>query len=150
MIVVVFRSLMIRFLFFCSLLSPHIYLFSFSFCVLSFFLFLFRWHGDRSPSTKFFLMFTEHLVVDESWYLPGTLYSRTLDAWLAAMDAAKAKLVAVFANHGYDNPKYEFQKWRMFYIMSSVSFGFNGGNEWMVRACAILSLDAVLISFFVI
>jgi hypothetical protein len=85
-----------------------------------------------SPSTKFFLLFTEHLVVDESWYFPGTLYARTLDAWLASMHSAKEKLTGVFAKHGYKSPAYEFQKWRMFYLMSSVSFGFNGGNEWMV------------------
>jgi len=88
--------------------------------------------GGTIPSTKFFLLFTEHLVVDESWYLPGTLYARTLDAWLEAMHAAKAQLTRVFEKNGYKNPAYEFQKWRMFYLMSSVSFGFNGGNEWMV------------------
>ena len=88
--------------------------------------------GGTIPSTKLFMFFTEHLVVEDAWYLPGTLYARTLDAWLHAMEAAKGKITAVFARHGYKRPAYEYQKWRMFYLMSSVSFGFNGGNEWMV------------------
>lgn len=88
--------------------------------------------GGTIPSTKLFLFFSEHLAVDECWFLPGTLYARTLDAWLAQMHTAQATLTRVFAKHGYANPSYEFQKWRMFYLMSSVSFGFNGGNEWMV------------------
>eukprot|EP00614_Pseudopedinella_elastica_P000282 CAMPEP_0172602146 /NCGR_PEP_ID=MMETSP1068-20121228/22361_1 /TAXON_ID=35684 /ORGANISM="Pseudopedinella elastica, Strain CCMP716" /LENGTH=363 /DNA_ID=CAMNT_0013403425 /DNA_START=15 /DNA_END=1106 /DNA_ORIENTATION=- len=88
--------------------------------------------GGTIPSTKLFLFFTEHLVVDESWYLSGSLYARTLDAWLSAMHASRRKIKQVFAANGYKSPTYEFQKWRMFYLMSSVSFGFNGGNEWMV------------------
>lgn len=88
--------------------------------------------GGTIPSTKLFLFFTEHLVCDDAWYLPGTLYARTLDAWLANMHAAKGALTKVFRDNGYANPGYEFQKWRMFYIMSSVSFGYGSGNEWMV------------------
>jgi cyclopropane-fatty-acyl-phospholipid synthase len=88
--------------------------------------------GGTIPSTKLFLFFSDHLVVDDCWFLSGTEYARTLDAWLAQMHNARARLTAVFKAHKYASPRYEFQKWRMFYIMSSVSFGFNGGNEWMV------------------
>jgi hypothetical protein len=48
------------------------------------------------------------------------------------MYANQSALTDVFKKNGYKNPAYEFQKWRMFYIMSSESFGYNGGNEWMV------------------
>ena len=58
------------------------------------------------------MFFTEHLVVDKAWYLKGSLYSRTLDAWLTNMHANKAKLTAIFAKHGYKSPSYEFQKVR--------------------------------------
>jgi cyclopropane-fatty-acyl-phospholipid synthase len=88
--------------------------------------------GGTIPSTKLFMFFTEHLVVDESWYIRGTEYSRTLDAWLANLHSNRRALMHVFQKNGYVSPAREIQKWRMFYIMSSVSFGFNKGKEWMV------------------
>ena len=88
--------------------------------------------GGTIPSTKLFMFFTKHLVVDDTWYIRGSEYSKTLDAWLNNLHKNRLALKNIFRENGYASPSYELEKWRMFYIMSSVSFGFNKGKEWMV------------------
>ena len=88
--------------------------------------------GGTIPSTKLFMFFTKHLVVDDTWYIRGSEYSKTLDAWLNNLHKNRLALENIFRKNGYASPSYELEKWRMFYIMSSVSFGFNKGKEWMV------------------
>ena len=68
--------------------------------------------------------------MDDVWYLPGTLYSRTLDAWLHAMHGNRQALTSVFAKNGYKNPNYEFQK--VSYI--SVLFKVFPGVEAVTQA----------------
>lgn len=100
--------------------------------------------GGTIPSTKLFLHFNRDLVVDWSKVVNGREYSRTLDAWLYQMYAAKDEVLKIFRDsykeEGLDNKnnnktmsaEYMYEKWRMFYIMSSEAFGLNGGQEWMV------------------
>ena len=72
------------------------------------------------------------MKIKDTWYLHGTEYGKTLDAWLDEMHKKKDEVISIFRKTGYKDPNLEFQKWRMFYLMSSESFSFNQGNEWMV------------------
>ena len=88
--------------------------------------------GGTIPSTKLFQFFNDHSKIKDTWYLHGTEYGKTLDAWLDEMHKKKDEVISIFKKSGYNDPHLEFQKWRMFYLMSSESFSFNQGNEWMV------------------
>jgi len=88
--------------------------------------------GGTIPSTKLFMFFNDHLAIDDTWYVSGRQYSKTLDSWLHQMTKKRSEVENIFRKAGYKNPELEFQKWRMFYLMSSVSFSFNKGNDWMV------------------
>ena len=88
--------------------------------------------GGTIPSTKLFHFFNEHLKVEDEWYIRGTEYGKTLDAWLGELEQKKTTALAIFDKTGYAKPTLEFQKWRMFYLMCSESFSYNDGSEWMV------------------
>eukprot|EP00667_Euglena_gracilis_P013194 EG_transcript_13602 len=88
--------------------------------------------GGVIPSTKLFYYFTRDLVVERQWVLKGTEYTRTLDAWLNRLYCVRRQVTAALAADGCPNVGYEFQKWRMFYLMCSESFALNRGQEWMV------------------
>ena len=88
--------------------------------------------GGTIPSTKLFHFFNEHLKVEDEWYIRGTEYGKTLDAWVDELERKKTTALAIFDKTGYAKPTLEFQKWRMFYLMCSESFSYNDGSEWMV------------------
>jgi len=88
--------------------------------------------GGTIPSTKLFQFFNEHLRVADTWYLRGTDYGKTLDAWLDELHVKKDEAMSIFKKNGYEDPSLEYEKWRMFYLMSSASFRFNAGRDWMV------------------
>lgn len=88
--------------------------------------------GGTIPSTKLFHFFNDHLRIRDTWYLRGTEYAKTLDAWLHELHTKKESAIEIFRQRGYSQPCVEFQKWRMFYLMSRESFNYNDGQEWMV------------------
>lgn len=88
--------------------------------------------GGTIPSTKFFSFFNDDLNIEDQWYLPGTEYAITLDAWLEKLKKEKHACLEIFRKNGYANPTLEYEKWRMFYMFCSESFGYNQGREWMV------------------
>ena len=88
--------------------------------------------GGTIPSTKLFHFFNDHLRILDTWYIKGTEYSKTLDAWLDELKTKKKCAMEVFRQNGYSQPHVEFEKWRMFYLMCSESFNYNNGGEWMV------------------
>jgi len=96
--------------------------------------------GGSIISTGFFLRFNRDLVVEYSKVIPGTEYSKSLDAWLHRVEGNRKAILEIFkegyadmADKGREwSPWYMYQKWRMFYIMCSEAFGLNRGQEWMV------------------
>jgi cyclopropane-fatty-acyl-phospholipid synthase len=81
--------------------------------------------GGTIPRVDLFSRFNKHLKVYDTKTINGKEYSKTLDAWLQRM---------------YENPKipsilrsnYEFQKWRLFYLLCSESFRYNNGEDYLV------------------
>ena len=88
--------------------------------------------GGTIPSTKLFQFFNDHLIIKDTWYLRGTEYGKTLNAWLHELHRKKKTAISIFKESGYQDPNLEFEKWRMFYLMCSESFSYNNGRDWMV------------------
>jgi len=82
-----------------------------------------------------------HLEVHQQWRVNGLHYSRTLEAWLQAMDDRRERLMPMFlATYGSDARRW-FARWRMFFMACSELFRYRGGEEWFVthallRPCA--------------
>jgi cyclopropane-fatty-acyl-phospholipid synthase len=88
--------------------------------------------GGLMPSDSLLLYFQRHVEVQDHWFLDGTHYQKTADAWLAKMDANRERVLAIFADHyGADAGKM-FAMWRLFFLTMAESFGFRRGQEWGV------------------
>ncbi|CAL1536623.1 unnamed protein product [Lymnaea stagnalis] len=88
--------------------------------------------GGTMPSSDLFLFFQNDINLVDWWVVNGTHYSKTLEAWLAKMDASKEKVEEIFAKaYGKDAPQQTFN-WRLFFIFCSEVFGYKGGNEWHI------------------
>lgn len=88
--------------------------------------------GGTMPSRDLFEYFLPpDLKQSTVWDINGGQYSRTLEAWLAKLDAnAKECLRAL--EGGPTSASVALQRWRMFLLFCSEVFGYGDGNEWMV------------------
>ena len=89
--------------------------------------------AGRMPSHELILRFQRDLQVTESWALPGTHYARTLDAWLARLDAHPGRARELLAGAvGHGRAGRALATWRLFLLSTSEMWGWRGGEEWMV------------------
>jgi cyclopropane-fatty-acyl-phospholipid synthase len=66
--------------------------------------------------------------VAQSWWVPGTHYERTLNAWLGLLDARRDEVTAILTPvYGPETAKW-VQRWRMFFMASAEFFGYDGGS----------------------
>ncbi len=73
-----------------------------------------------------------YFSLDRNWWIDGTHYRRTLDAWLESLDAHADEVRAVLAPvYGPDTDEW-LQRWRMFFMACSRMFGHDHGREWGV------------------
>ncbi|KAJ3799516.1 S-adenosyl-L-methionine-dependent methyltransferase [Lentinula aff. detonsa] len=92
--------------------------------------------GGTMPSHDLLLYFQDDLTLVQSWYLSGTHYSKTLEAWLKLQDqngeTGLLELQADAKAKGQDPTEgvKAFYRFRVFYMASSELFNFNGGQEW--------------------
>lgn len=105
------------------------------------------------PAVDTFLLCQRHLRLEDYWQTNGRHYSRTLDQWLARMDANLQVIRELFrTTYGAGNENMWIFRWRMFFIASSgpwsqlsnlstkshavllptESFGYNDGEEWFI------------------
>ncbi len=88
--------------------------------------------GGIMPSEDLASHYDEHLQIEHQWRVNGIHYSRTLEAWLDAMDSNRERLIPVFrATYGDDAGRW-FARWRMFFMACSELFRYRGGDEWFV------------------
>ena len=88
--------------------------------------------GGIMPSDDLPGRYNKHLEVESRWCVNGIHYSRTLEAWLEKMDAARDSLMPVFrATYGAEAERW-FSRWRMFFMACSELFRYRGGEEWWV------------------
>jgi len=89
--------------------------------------------GGMMPSDDLLLFFDRDLRVVEHWAELGTHYQNTSEAWLANMDANRARLMPLFArSYGRENAKKWWSRWRIFFMACAELWGYRDGKEWLV------------------
>ncbi|MGH8777634.1 SAM-dependent methyltransferase [Paraburkholderia sp.] len=89
--------------------------------------------GGTMPSEALLLHFQTHLHATHHWWVSGTHYARTANHWLAALDAARDRVLPLFAaTYGERDAAIWLQRWRMFYMAVAELFGYAQGREWGV------------------
>jgi cyclopropane-fatty-acyl-phospholipid synthase len=100
--------------------------------------------GGIMPSADLPHLWDEHLEVESQWKVDGTHYTRTLEAWLDRMDAARDALLTIFGStYGVEAERW-FARWRMFFMACSELFGYRGGSEWWVAHTVLRPISAAL------
>jgi cyclopropane-fatty-acyl-phospholipid synthase len=89
--------------------------------------------GGMMPSDDLPLQFQEHLRFARRWRWHGSHYARTLNAWLANMDANRDQVWPILeATYGKADAKIWWMRWRVFFMACAELFDYNNGNEWWV------------------
>jgi cyclopropane-fatty-acyl-phospholipid synthase len=89
--------------------------------------------GGQMPSWDLLPAFDRDLVVLERWRVNGLEYARTLEAWLARMDADRAAIDRILGRaYGAANVRRWRMRWRVFFMACAELFAFHGGEEWFV------------------
>lgn len=87
--------------------------------------------GGMMPSDDLPMFFDRNVRVTEHWRCLGTHYQKTAEAWLANMDANRAKLKPLLAKI-YGKEKKWWSRWRIFFMACAELWGFRDGREWLV------------------
>jgi cyclopropane-fatty-acyl-phospholipid synthase len=89
--------------------------------------------GGVMPSEDLLPRFQRDLALDAHWRVSGLDYARTLEAWLARLDANRREALAVLAGvHGRAEAPRALRRWRMFLMACSELFGWDEGRAWCV------------------
>ena len=86
------------------------------------------------PSHDLMLRFQDDLVVREQWAVGGEHYARTLQAWLARLDASTDEALSVLRASGRSEREARrlVATWRLFLLSTDEIWGYRGGDRWMV------------------
>jgi len=90
--------------------------------------------GGLMPSHELIARFQEHLLLEDSWALPGDHYARTLDAWLERLEGNRERALAALAADGLSRgeARAALARWRLFLLGARETWGWRGGNHWLV------------------
>ncbi len=86
--------------------------------------------GGTMPSFDLFDQFRGDLRVERRWWIDGTHYARTAEAWLANLDAAASSLPKLLEN-GISGDR-ALQRWRLFLLACAEMFAWDDGSQWGV------------------
>jgi len=89
--------------------------------------------GGTMPSHDLLLYFQNDLKLQKKWAVNGTHYSKTLEAWLERFDIRIHEIWPILEKtYGKENAAKWYVNWRMFFLICSETFSYNGGNDWNV------------------
>jgi len=89
--------------------------------------------GGIMPSDELPLHFQDQLQFLERWRWDGRHYERTLNTWLARMDAARPRVWPILEQtYGAAQAATWWVRWRLFFMASAELFGYRHGQEWWV------------------
>ena len=89
--------------------------------------------GGVMPSERLLEDCATGFTVAGRWWVDGTHYERTSNAWLVRQDAAEGGLRAVLAEAaGVHEASRALERWRVFHMACAELFGLHGGRDWGV------------------
>ncbi len=89
--------------------------------------------GGTMPSDDLLLHEQRDLGVIDHWWLDGTHYAKTLQAWLDRLDADPAGCLEALATGEDPTPvALQLSRWRLFLLASIGTWGLSGGSEFGV------------------
>jgi cyclopropane-fatty-acyl-phospholipid synthase len=89
--------------------------------------------GGTMPSDDLLLQEQRDLTVIDHWWLDGTHYAKTLQAWLDRLDGNRPFcLDALAAGDDPAPPELQLSRWRLFLLASIGTWGLSGGQEFGV------------------
>jgi cyclopropane-fatty-acyl-phospholipid synthase len=89
--------------------------------------------GGIMPREDLFEQFPEVMTVEQRWWVDGTHYERTSNAWLANLDAQREAVEALCHEaYGPAEGTLWVQRWRMFFMACAELFGIDRGQTYGV------------------
>jgi cyclopropane-fatty-acyl-phospholipid synthase len=89
--------------------------------------------GGIMPTVGLIRQFGDLFTVEEEWRWSGIHYQQTALQWLELFDANRARIDPILCHvHGADANVWR-RRWRMFFLATAESFGFNKGESWGVN-----------------
>jgi cyclopropane-fatty-acyl-phospholipid synthase len=91
--------------------------------------------GGMMPSRDWLPRARGDLALEEDWWLDGSHYARTLEAWLVRLDRARDEAIRLLAGEGGGTPaaaRRSLQRWRIFLMACAELFAYRDGTEWGV------------------
>jgi cyclopropane-fatty-acyl-phospholipid synthase len=89
--------------------------------------------GGMMPSFDWLRRHGKHLAVDTDWWIEGSHYHRTCNAWLARLTANRDRVLPILKQtYGPGQANRWYHRWRMFYMACAELFGYDGGRQWGV------------------
>jgi len=89
--------------------------------------------GGIMPTIGLIRQFPDLFAVEEEWRWSGSHYRRTALQWLHAFDSNRVRIDPILAGvYGADAALWR-RRWRMFFLATAESFGFNQGRSWGVN-----------------
>lgn len=82
--------------------------------------------GGMMPSFGLMRRCAGALALDNQWWIPGTHYARTAEAWLVNLDREREAALRILEDAR------AFERWRLFFLAVAELFAFAGGEEWGV------------------
>ncbi|KAG0625134.1 hypothetical protein M758_2G030300 [Ceratodon purpureus] len=89
--------------------------------------------GGTMPSNGLLLYFQDDVSIVNQWFVNGTHYALTSEAWLVKMDAQIKVIRPIFAKaYGEGEVTKWVANWRTFFIAVAEMFAYRNGEEWGV------------------
>lgn len=89
--------------------------------------------GGVMPSNDLLLHFNDDLIMEKQWFVNGTHYAKTSEAWLHNMDNHRDEIMPLFEQtYGKGEALKWWVYWRIFYMSCAELWNYDDGNEWMV------------------
>lgn len=86
------------------------------------------------PSHELLGLFQRDMTLQRRWVVNGTHYARTLQAWLARLDARRDEALTILRRAGHSplQARRLLATWRLFLLSTDEIWGWRGGDEWLV------------------